>query len=73
MGEGNSMTQPSLKGLRSVPKVQTNCPINDSLISFVLPMIIFELCPIVLSDHSIRRLRSPLFLSCPTRVSIDSK
>ena len=29
-----------LKGLRSVPKVKTNGPINSILVSFVLEMII---------------------------------
>ena len=70
-GGGTSTTKTPLKGMRSVPKVINNCPINDSLVSFVLVMINNEFCLHMFSNHSCGRLRSFLFLPCPTRVYID--
>ena len=66
------MTKTPLKGLRSIPKVQTNSPINDSLVYLVLEIIFDELCPLVLYDKSIKSLRSLLLLSWPSRVYVDS-
>ena len=38
-GGGTSMTKTLQMGIRSVPKVLKNCPINYSLVFFVLDMI----------------------------------
>ena len=66
------MMKNPLKGLRSVPKIQTNVSINTILVSFVLEIISDELSPLVLSANSIRRLRSLLFLAWPVRASVGS-
>ena len=64
------MMKTPLKGLISVPKVQTNGPINARLVSFGLTMVFDEVCPLMLSDNSIRSLRKLLFLACPSRASL---
>ena len=37
------------KGLRSVPSVLCICPLNDSLVSFMIIMLTNEFCPLVFS------------------------
>ena len=71
-GGGTSIIKNPLKGLRIFPKIQINGPINYRLVSFVLEMIPGEFFPLVLSDHSIRRLRSLVFLAWRIRASIGS-
>ena len=61
-----------LKGLRSVPKVQKNDCINDSLVSFVVEIMYDKLCPLMFSHHCLRRLRNLLFLAWPIRASVGS-
>ena len=46
-----------LKGLRSLPKVQTNFPIDDSLVFIVLVMLNNEFSPDMFSNHSFGRLK----------------
>ena len=59
---GNSMIKIPLKGLISVPKIQINGPINDSLVSYLLEIIFGELLPLMFYDTSIRSLISLLYL-----------
>ena len=49
-----------------------NCPINDSLVSFVLVMLNNELFPQIFSNHSSGSLRSLFSLPWPFRVSVES-
>ena len=46
------------KGLKSVPNVLCSCPLNDSLVSFVIIMLTYEFRPLMLSHTCFRWLRS---------------
>ena len=46
---GTSMMISILNGLRSVPNVLCSCPLNDSLVSFVIMMLTNEFCHVMLS------------------------
>ena len=50
-----------LKGLRNAPYVLNCCPLNDSLVSFLIIMLTNELCPLMLCHHCFRWLISLRF------------
>ena len=66
------MMKTALKGMRSVPKVQKNDPINAILVSFVMEIMLSKLRPLMLSDHSIIILRLLLFLHWPIKAFVYS-
>ena len=51
-----------LKVLRSVPNVLCSCPLNDSLVSFVIIVLTNEFYPLMLAHPCFRWLRSLRFL-----------
>ena len=57
-----SMMITPYNGLISVPTVLCSCPLNDSLVSFVIMMLTNEFCPLMLSHPYFRFLRSLHFL-----------
>ena len=59
---GISMMITNLIGLRSVPKVLCICPLNDSLVSFVIRMLTNKFYTLMLSHPCFRCLRSLHFL-----------
>ena len=59
---GTSILIRSEKGLRSVPSVLFSCPLNGSLVSFVIILLTDELCSLMLSHRCFRCLISLHFL-----------
>ena len=61
-GWGTSMMITPQKGLISVPNFLCSCPLNDSLVSFVIIMLTNEFYPLMLSHPCFRWPRSLYFL-----------
>ena len=69
---GTSLMKTPLKGLRSVPKVKKNGPINDILVYFLLAIIFDEFFPLISFHHSFRKLISLSFLIWTIKVYLGS-
>ena len=60
---GTSMMIRPEKGLRSVSSVLCSCPLDDSLVSFVIIMLTNKFCPLMISHLCFGWLRSLHFLT----------